>query len=473
MIGAFVSLLALLYFAQGIPPQQGGTVTGVLRDAEGKPVPGVRMAAVARPDSIEDAAGGAAMAGLAQTDEQGRYTLENVPPGRYYIAAGRLDLQTYFPGTQTMAEATAVTIPPGATLSGIDFVLNNTSFGRSTSGAIFGAGGITASVPLQIKVENGGKLPVSANGSFITVLLQSAGMNLGRPIGNGAIAIPGPVTADFQVTVQNLPDTYVVKSITYGSTDITRGTFRLTPANFTPTGSTAILNNPFPPSPPGQLPASNTVVTGTLVRQQNVPTTPPSTLTITLNAVSPPGGDGVRVSGETGHATRRLLFISGKPGVLFSDWTFEFRGVPPGRHVIATENSPGPPMAVVVVVGNTNVEGIKLQETQLLPADIRTPSEPLPAGEYKPGTTVPLARVTGTVLEEVTRARISEGSVMVSAGNYSRSFPIDTNGQFETFHLLPGTYDLKLQIFGHSTSSRTIVVDDKDHNLELTSLRMY
>lgn len=163
MTVAVVSLLALLHLAQpvqGILALQGGTVTGVLRDAEGKPVPGVRMGAVARPDTLEDAVSGAVMAGLAETDEQGRYTLENVPPGRYYIAAGRLDLQTFFPGTQTMAEATAVTIVAGATLSGMDFVLNNTSLGRAPSGEFRGS--ITTSVPLMVKVENGGKLPVSA-----------------------------------------------------------------------------------------------------------------------------------------------------------------------------------------------------------------------------------------------------------------------------------------------------------------------
>ena len=31
---------------------------------------------------------------LAETDSTGRYQLENVPPGRYYITAGRLDVLT-------------------------------------------------------------------------------------------------------------------------------------------------------------------------------------------------------------------------------------------------------------------------------------------------------------------------------------------------------------------------------------------
>ena len=477
MTVAVVSLLALLHLAQpvqGILALQGGTVTGVLRDAEGKPVPGVRMGAVARPDTLEDAVSGAVMAGLAETDEQGRYTLENVPPGRYYIAAGRLDLQTFFPGTQTMAEATAVTIVAGATLSGMDFVLNNTSLGRAPSGEFRGS--ITTSVPLMVKVENGGKLPVSANGSFTAVRLESAGLSLNKPMANGDFSIPGPLTTDFQVTVQNLPDTYVVKSITYGSTDITRGTFRLTPANFPAQSiqlSTAFFTALSNASAGGGSQFASAANTYSLARQPGSAVTQPSTLTITLGKDEAPDAGGVRVSGRTGSSTRRVIYISGTPGVFFSDGTFEFRGVKPGRHLIAAANSSNLPMAAVVVVGDRDVEGIELQETQLLPANILTPAEPLPTGEYKPGTIVPLAQVTGSVLEETTRTLIAEGTVIASSGDYSQSRAIGTNGRFEAFHLLPGTYDLKLQIFGHSTSSRTIVVDDKDMNLELTSLRLY
>jgi hypothetical protein len=96
------------------------------------------MAAVARPDSPEQAVEGTAMAGIAETDERGRFTLENIPPGRYYIAAGRLDLQTFFPGTQNMAEAGVITVTAGAVVSDINFVLNNTSVGRSPTGDLGG-----------------------------------------------------------------------------------------------------------------------------------------------------------------------------------------------------------------------------------------------------------------------------------------------------------------------------------------------
>ena len=181
----------------------------------------------------------------------------------------------------------------------------------------------------------------------------------------------------------------------------------------------------------------------------------------------------MRVSGRTGSTSKRLIYISGRPGVLFSDGTFEFRGVPAGRHLIATVNNPSTPLAAVVVVGGRDISGIELKEVPLLPGDVRDPKAPLPAGEHQPGTIVPLARVTGIVLEETTKAPISEGNVVIKAGDYSRTLPIDADGHFETFHLLPGSYDFSLQIFGHSVSGQTITIEDKDIKLELSSRRFY
>jgi protocatechuate 3,4-dioxygenase beta subunit len=99
-------LFSLMIVLQGIPVQQGGTVSGILRDSRGMPVAGVRMAAVARGDPLEKAG---PMSGITETDTQGRFTLENIPPGRYVIAAGRLDLQTFYPGTQSLWDAAILT----------------------------------------------------------------------------------------------------------------------------------------------------------------------------------------------------------------------------------------------------------------------------------------------------------------------------------------------------------------------------
>ena len=39
--------------------------------------------------------------------------------------------------------------------------------------------------------------------------------------------------------------------------------------------------------------------------------------------------------------------------------------------------------------------------------------------------------------------------------------------------LLPGTYDLEVQIFGHSNIKQSVEIDDKDMKLELISRKLY
>jgi Spy/CpxP family protein refolding chaperone len=110
--------------AQGVPtPQPVGSVTGVVRMPDGSPAANVRVTAT----RAEAADAVTAMASLAQTDATGRYKLENVPPGRYYISAGRVDLPTYFPGTMNIGQGTVVSIASAATVTDIDFIIQNTS----------------------------------------------------------------------------------------------------------------------------------------------------------------------------------------------------------------------------------------------------------------------------------------------------------------------------------------------------------
>lgn len=377
------------------------------------------------------------MAGLAQTDSEGRFTLENIPPGRYYVAGGRLDLQTYYPGTQTMTDATVVTVTAGTRLTGIDFSLRDTSAGRAPSGFA----NLSATIPVRVTVENGGKVPVSGDGTLSALRLESSNAAVVTiPINSGTFNLAGPVFGNFSVMVEGLPDTYVVKSILYGTTDITHGTFRLTPANF---------HDALRP-----------------------PTTPPSTVSVTLGLVKTPRSGGVRVSGRSIGSTKGLVYISGRPGILFSDGTFEFNEVPPGRHGIAA-TSPTGAAGAVIVVGDKDIDGIELKQLPLLPADVRNPRTALPADEYAPGSMLPLARISGRVIDEGTKAPILEGNVLVKAGETSRTIPIGPQGQFETFYLLPGTYELRLQVFGHSTLGPTVVVDDRDVTLEVTTRRLY
>src|SRR6187399_2024676 len=118
-------LLILTLVSQGLPVSQAqtGTVTGTLKTELGTPAVGVRVGAMLRPDSEMEISNASALASIAETDAAGRFRLENIPQGRYYITAGRVDFPTYFPGTQLMSSGTPLLVKSGDTISGIDFVV--------------------------------------------------------------------------------------------------------------------------------------------------------------------------------------------------------------------------------------------------------------------------------------------------------------------------------------------------------------
>jgi ferric-dicitrate binding protein FerR (iron transport regulator) len=100
-----------------------GTVAGVVRASDGRPASNVRVTAL-RADTIATIR---ATLSLTETDSDGRYRLENVPPGSFYITAGRLDVPTYYPGTLEIKDAQIVSVTSAGTLTGIDFVVQDPS----------------------------------------------------------------------------------------------------------------------------------------------------------------------------------------------------------------------------------------------------------------------------------------------------------------------------------------------------------
>src|SRR5262245_21435621 len=88
-----------------------GVVTGQLRGASGAPGTGVRVAA--RAVSHSNSRGAGAVVSLAETDSNGRFRLENLPPGRYYIQAGFIDGPSYSPGVSAVGSATSILVTPG------------------------------------------------------------------------------------------------------------------------------------------------------------------------------------------------------------------------------------------------------------------------------------------------------------------------------------------------------------------------
>jgi hypothetical protein len=108
--------------------------------------------------------GGGALVSLVQTDNSGRFRLENIPPGRYYIQAGLIDLPSYYPGVASLNGATAIQITSGAEVTGLDFTLTRPA-GVRVSGRI----PLTVTPrPVMIRLIGGTSLSgtISADGSF-------------------------------------------------------------------------------------------------------------------------------------------------------------------------------------------------------------------------------------------------------------------------------------------------------------------
>ncbi len=454
-------VLFLLLGIQGIPvqPAQSGTITGVLKDSSGKPAGGIRVAAVPRPNSVDELAGNtAAMASQGETDELGRYTLEGVPPGRYLVAAGILSLPTYYPGTQAMAEGKIIAVAPGETVSRIDFTMKDTSGGRviGTGGGLGGGG---FAVPLDIRVENGGKVPIFGAGKTTGVQLVpvAGGPTISATVTSGAIPLQ-PTAADYRVTMEGLPDGYSVQSMKYGSTDIQDGILRIsTPAvSVTQTtqgtvvftfggGGTTLLNTFGGAISPGPI---------------------PQTLSIVLIRAPAPKTTGVNVTGQFA-PTIRGAFLSGNPGTIYADHSFEFSGVQPGRHALTAFSNSLTPLAASLIVGDKDVNGIELEETSALPLNARTPTPPGPTGNRAPGR-LPLAAVRGKIVDSETGELLTRGDVFL-VGDYWTGHPLNSTGNFEFGKLLPGTYQIEVKAVGYPTFRQEFSLDEQDLELEVRS----
>src|SRR6186713_759260 len=365
-------LLSIIFLSQGIPPlaTDTGTITGVLKTDSGAPAAGVRISAMAVPENPADAAAAASYAGLTETDEMGRYRLENIAPGRYYIAAGRVSLPTYFPGTLEILKGTTVSVSAKAVVPNIDFVVDLASVRLPGSEPTNFIGAITGlTIPVQVRMEGNSKQPVFADGKSVLLrFTRTTDQNRIEMALNDSIqnfSIPNPMPGfEYRVTVENLPKGYIVKSMLHDGVDLQRDALKLTAKNFAATDVSVV--GAMAPGAYSSVLRSNA----------GVPMTP---LEITLAATPPtgPSNSGVRVSGRTPSAGTWYLDLSGASGVLFADGSFEFRGVTPGRHIVLLQDRPVNPtrmLAASVVVGNADLEDVLVDDTRVVPVEVRFPA---------------------------------------------------------------------------------------------------
>jgi hypothetical protein len=110
----FLALMLLQALAQG----SGSSITGKILNGSGSPAASVRVSVM---PADAQAANLSVLSAFALTDSSGRYRIDNVEPGSYYVIAGLVAQPTYYPGVAAQAGARTVTVAQGALITGLDF----------------------------------------------------------------------------------------------------------------------------------------------------------------------------------------------------------------------------------------------------------------------------------------------------------------------------------------------------------------
>jgi hypothetical protein len=452
MLGPLI-LLLLMQQVSNVPTANSasGVVEGVVR-AGGKPAAGVRVGATVPPDSTSDPFFAAALASIAETDAEGRYRLENIPPGRYYISAGRVDLPTYYPGTPSVREATIVSVAAGATRSNVDFALDVVSVGRAAVSFLGASGPVGLTLSVSIQVEDGGKVPVFGEGHFPVLKLTRVGTTLPVEMWFSAMAVTvplplGTIPDEYKVTVEDLPDGYAVKAITHGSTDILKENLKLS--------RQGLAIQPARPAITALVPAAGIASSG-------IP------ISLTLTRAPRPASPGVRVLGRTAGVGGEV-YLSGKPGFLYQDGTFEFSGVPPGLHTILRYGG-NSVTAAPVLVRDRDIEGIALQPVSILPTDVFSDvGKPV---EGNAPASVGWLSFIGRVLDGASQETLDHGTVTVAGyGGIRQTFAIVAGEGFRIPRLLPGTYTITINVTDYASTPHTVVVGLEDLKLDLKATK--
>jgi hypothetical protein len=335
-------LLAVLLAAQLQNPT--GVVAGQIRLSNGMPAVGIRVSAILAPEpGRSNNADAGALFSQTQTDDTGHYRLESIPPGRYYIAAGRVDAPTYYPGKTDTEAASPVSVLSSAPIEGIDFTITESSarVPNTPFGFVVIPNPINIPVVVKLQAESGGRFPImSVHGRILmnvrptqtTFQMRTPAGNLGTTAGvivnigssftsSAFLQADGTMnlrvaTGELRFSVVNLPDDYEVKSMWYDSTDLLRDPLKVVSGPLSSDIQVTVgLKNPMPPR-------SGKTVRGRVF-------------------------DGI-IHKEW---IAESVSLSSMPGTIFSDASFEFADVPPGRYTLqAREGLPGDRTAQTEVI---------------------------------------------------------------------------------------------------------------------------
>ena len=406
--------------AQVAPP--AGTISGTLTGEDGKPLAGVRVTAMVVPDTAATSDETLVLVNLARTDDQGRYRLENVPPGRYFITAGFVNVPTYYPGVTARSDATIVEMHAGASLPGMDFSAASPS---SIGGAISGRVALSDFPDAQQLVLSGRPVnagtaitrlqtPIGDDGTFVFPKVPSGAYSL-RVLGPGNLIFGSAGTttvevADRDVEVQVKSDvSFVVGRIVTADGGLlpalpSENNSQIMVRSLRPNGSEStgiqtggmfVLRRVQGEMSIGvdNLPLGYTVKSITYGARElvsgalRIDGPPVGEILITLDVKRPGDVQGVRVSGSAINlpaelfvqkTPRMLLTFSGGPLLetsLEKDGSFRFAKVPPGVYTIWFMSRAERLLGAPIVVGATDISDVSV--------DLRNnPFPEYPAGSF-------------------------------------------------------------------------------------------
>ena len=365
------------------------------------------------------------------------------------------------PGAGTAINAIAAIVtaqPPAAVLQ-----VQPTQATTVTAAPAAAASAATGSLALfvNVQVEGGGPIPIFANGRYPRLRLTKLDTKVPyeMPFNNVAIIVPLNLefTPDeYKATVEDLPAGFTLKSITYRAdepgvriVDSKNQNLQISPraigASYA--GNSRMLGIP-------ELPISITLVRTSTPPTAGVRVTGSSDGTIVMPAIPGPGKY-FQLS-----APDATIYISDKPGILYSDGTFEFAGVSPGLHAIILKSNMGADGAqridaAQVVVRNRNVSGVSLQTVPILPRNVTSARQLPPAAED--ASAASLASLSLRVQDEATKQPITSGWMTLSGTGTPLRFYIGVSG-VEMPKVLPGEYQLGYEADGYESVTRTITV---------------
>jgi hypothetical protein len=195
-----LSWVLLLLASVATQQVRTGVVSGTVQALDGAAAAGVRVAVVAAADQS-----GIETSVIA--DENGRYRIEGIPPGRYWIIAGALLSPTYYPGKATPEEALLVTITALSPVENVDFrmlTLNGRITGKVTNLPNPAPPALRGSLKASLRAVDSTDGPVRRVQPPIQTPLRADGTFEFRGIASGEYTltlVPGAGNVSVRVTV--------------------------------------------------------------------------------------------------------------------------------------------------------------------------------------------------------------------------------------------------------------------------------